>query len=47
MMWVMPGGSKNNQTKHLTLNDNKGKVLVYFVVFKTLFPMAYKALGVG
>ena len=27
MMWVMLGGSKNNQTKHLTLNNNKGKVL--------------------
>ena len=47
MMWVILGGSKNNQTKHLTLNDNKGKVLVYFVVFKISFPIAYKALGVG
>ena len=27
MMWVMLDGSKNNQTKHLTLKDNKGKVL--------------------
>ena len=27
LMWVMLGGSKNNQTKHFPLNDNKGKVL--------------------
>ena len=47
MMWVILGGSKNNQKKHLTLNDNKGKVLVSFVVFKILFPIAFKALGVG
>ena len=30
MMWVVVGGSENNQTKHLTLNDNKGKVLKVF-----------------
>ena len=26
VMWIMLGGSENNQTKHLPLNDNKGKV---------------------
>ena len=31
MMCVMLGGSKNNQTKHLSLNDNKGKSWRYFV----------------
>ena len=31
MMWVMLGGSENNQTKYLPVNDNKAKFWRYFV----------------